>query len=246
MLDSNKDKSERFEVAFNQIHLKLRELFPDSKTDSFVQLLHMARERHTTFRYHFDSLRQFAKLRNAIVHEKVKQEYYIAEPHAEVVEEIESISKVLWKPLKAMKIASSPVICFSPQTPLKEILDQVNEYGYAQFPIYDDQGFVGFLSEGGLAKWFSGHLVHDHIPVKDITVEDIMKVDKERHVGFLSESSTIYDVEEMFEQSFDQNKKLTAVLLTEDGSRHQRPIGIITSWDLIHVDKTSVSLASQL
>jgi hypothetical protein len=60
--------------------------------------------------------------------------------------------------------------------------------------------------------------------------------------GVTSEG-TLYDVEEAYESSFDKNKKLAAVILTQDGSTNHQPIGIITSWDLIHVDRKTVSVS---
>jgi predicted transcriptional regulator len=241
--ENRRDRSERFEIAFNQIHLKLKELLQGAETDSFVYLLNKAREKHAAIRYHYDALRQYAKLRNAMVHEKVKEAFYIADPHEDIVYEIERISRVLWEPPSALSIASTEVKCFKPTTPLKEILEAIEHYGYAQFPIYEQDQFIGLLTEGGLAKWFS-HSINQHsISIEHVTVKDILKIDKLRHVKFLSQTSSLFDVEEVYESSFDRNKKLAAVILTQDGSRNQEPIGIITSWDLIHVDRKTVSIS---
>jgi hypothetical protein len=40
----------------------------------------------------------------------------------------------------------------------------------------------------------------------------------------------------LFEKSFEENKKLKAILITEHGSQSQKPIGIVTTWDLVRID----------
>ncbi len=87
--------SERFESAFNQIHENLKKLV-SADTDKFTSLLRYGNHLKSVQAYQ-DELYQYAKLRNAIVHEKVSPGYYIAEPHEKVVERIEKIAGISWK-----------------------------------------------------------------------------------------------------------------------------------------------------
>lgn len=63
---------------------------------------------------------------------------------------------------------------------------------------------------------------------------------------FLSKDCSIYELEDAFEQSFNDNEKLEAILITQNGLQSQKPIGIVTSWDLVRIDHTTVALASQM
>ncbi|WP_349408755.1 CBS domain-containing protein [Pseudalkalibacillus sp. SCS-8] len=238
----NTDRAERFEVAFNQIHLKLKDLAPNSQNDNFTYLLHKVKDKHTSIRYHFPELRQFAKLRNAIVHEKVKESYYIADPHQDVVDEIETISKALLSPPLGLSIASRDVLSFTTDTHIKVILNAFAEKGYSQFPIYENGVFKGLLTEGGIAKWFSTHVAGDFIPVGETRAAEILKIEKPHNVSFIARDATIYDVEDLFESYFDRNQKLEAALVTENGTTNQSPIGIITTWDLVQIDRTKITL----
>lgn len=118
--------------------------------------------------------------------------------------------------------------------------------GFSQFPIYDEKQFVGLLTEGGVAKWMSKNLIGDSLSVEGIKAKDILACEKNHNVAFLSRDSTIYDLEEVFEGAFERNEKLEAILITQTGSKEQKPIGIVTSWDLIQIDFTTVPLVSQV
>ena len=76
------DNSDRFLVAFSRIEQSLRKMTKSSKQDSFGTLLDRATS--TTIRRFSNDLREFAELRNAIVHERGGG-YVIAEPHPETV-----------------------------------------------------------------------------------------------------------------------------------------------------------------
>ncbi|MGG1559593.1 hypothetical protein ABEH82_16230, partial [Geobacillus thermoleovorans] len=62
--------SERFEAAFNRIHAQLKKIANVTHTDAFTSLVHITSKKHALIRSVKEELLQYAKLRNAIVHEK--------------------------------------------------------------------------------------------------------------------------------------------------------------------------------
>ncbi|MFA9558115.1 CBS domain-containing protein [Evansella sp. AB-rgal1] len=241
------DRVARFEAAFNRIHNKLRELTIGS-TDhiSYSEALYKSRNRHNVVRQHYDILKQFGHLRNALVHQRFNKDHYIADPHEDTVKEIERVEGLLMKPPLALSIASQPVTCFKPDIPVTYILKELEKTGFSQFPIYDDESaFVGLLTEGGIAKWISMNMHGDVVSLEGIQAKDILSCEKKHNVQFLHRGSTIYDLEDVFEGAFDRNEKLEAILITQTGIRTQKPIGIVTSWDLVRIDHTTLTLASQ-
>lgn len=244
---SQKERVARFEVAFNRIHIKLKELaLNTSDYMAYSEALYKSRTRHNIVRNHYELLKQFGHLRNALVHQRFDKEYYIADPHEETVEEIERLEELLQKPPLALSVASQPVVCFNPDTQLKEILKELERTSFSQFPIYDDSEFIGLLTEGGIAKWMATNIIGELISLESIRAKDILLCEKKHNVHFLNKESTIYDLEEVFEIAFDRNEKLEAILITNSGSRTQKPIGIVTSWDLVQIDHTTLSLVSQV
>lgn len=235
---------ERFEIAFNQIHLILKGLAKDTRSDNFIDLLNNSKDKHATIRHHFEQLKQFARLRNAIVHEKVRQDYYIADPHWEIVYEIEQIRDILQKPPSAMAIASKPVLYFESDAPMNDILKAVAKFGYSQFPIYNNGLFKGLLTNGGIVRWFSRAVTDQCIMIDNMKPSDILPIEKTHNAGFLSEEKTIFDVEALFESHFNQKKKIEAVIITSSGNKNEPPLGIITPWDLIQIDHNLIPLFS--
>lgn len=240
-IGQNGEKVARFEAAFNRIHEKLKELVKETHEHAaYGDVLYGARKLHNVVRYHYENLKQFGYLRNAIVHKKIREDFYIAEPHDKVVEEIERISGILFQPPLALSVASQPVKSYSPQTSLIEILSMMDQKGYSQFPIYAENAFQGLLTDGGIAKWLSRNLIGNSANLEGVTAADLIPLEKKHSVKFLSRTSSIYDLEAIFEKSFEENKKLKAILITEHGSQNQKPIGIVTTWDLVRIDHATL------
>nr|WP_256558351.1 CBS domain-containing protein [Halobacillus sp. A1] len=224
-------------MAFNQIHQTLKEMNGYPKNDNFVELLQRSRDR-SIIKEHFDSLRQYAKLRNAIVHERVRDGYYIASPHEEVVEELEKIKRTLDQPPLAMEIASCPVMFFYADSDLLDVMKEFREHRVSQFPIYEGpQGlFLGLLTDTAIVRWMSHNVVDGSVCMEGVKVSDLLEDESMREAVFLPEDESVFEVEDVYERSHANGHKLKAVLLTKSGCRDESPLGIVTAWDLIKVD----------
>ncbi|MCA0970992.1 CBS domain-containing protein [Halobacillus litoralis] len=232
------DVVERFEVAFNQIHQHLKELNGFPKNDNFVELLQHSKNKHSVIRVYFDKLKQYAKLRNAIVHERIDEEYYIATPHLDVVEDLERIKRTLDQPPKALDFATRPVLFFKSDTDLAHIIEAFDKHPVSQFPIYGDQfEFKGLLTNDVIVSWMSRTHQDGAVQIDGMKSMDVLQEDRNPNIQFLKADRTVYDLEERFEHSLEKNEKLKAVILTESGDANEAPVGIVTTWDLIKVDR---------
>ncbi|UOQ45387.1 CBS domain-containing protein [Halobacillus salinarum] len=235
------DLVERFEIVFNQIHQRLKEFNGFPKNDNFVELLQRSKLKNSVIRVHFDELKQYAKLRNAIVHERIRDDYYIATPHEEVVEKMELIQRTLEQPPEAIAFSTKPVLFYKEETELTKIVEAFCKYGISQFPIYDDSHtFMGLLTNEGIVRWLSEAMDDGHATVSGVTARDVLHAEKDLVVEFLAARSTVFALEEMFETSLEAERKLKAVILTETGDPNEKPLGIVTTWDLIKVDRRPV------
>lgn len=227
--------AERFESAFNRIHKCLMRIVRDAKNDSFKALLDEG-DSHAIIRTYRDDLYQYAKLRNAIVHDKVKEHFYIAEPHEEIVLHIEKIAEHFEKPKKALKIASSPVLYYKEDTPLKDILKVVDKLSYSQYPIVDSRGtYKWLLTSEGIIRWLSKQPLSG-ISLENVVVKELFQHEKPHQVAYVNSESDIYEVEAIFEDHHLAKRKLKAVIVTQNGKMEEKPLGIITAWDLVEID----------
>lgn len=232
------DIVERFEVAFNQIHLHLKELNGYPKNDNFVELLQRSKLKHSVIRVHFDLLKQYAKLRNAIVHERIRGDYYVATPHIEVVEDLERIKQTLDQPPEALEFATRPVLFFKDDTPLIHVVEAFNKHDISQFPIYTNhKEFIGLLTNDGVVRWISRSIADGAVDLNGVTTKDLLEEEQKPNVEFLASTGTVFELEEHFETSLEEERKLKAVLITETGNPDELPLGIVTTWDLIKVDR---------
>lgn len=223
-------------MAFNQIHSVLKRLNPHDQNDAFMKLLSEASRRHSYFQSFFVDLKQYAKLRNALVHEKLRMRTYIACPQEEVVLHIEKIARLLTAPPKAMTIASKTVITLLSSHSIEYIIQTMNTSSYNQFPIYQDGKFTFLLTEGGLIGWLAANIRNGQIQLTNHTAAELRAYEDMHNVIFVRKDLTIFEIEDLFEESFQQEKKLEAAIVTETGSPFENPLGIITPWDLIEID----------
>ncbi|ENH96996.1 hypothetical protein J416_07962 [Gracilibacillus halophilus YIM-C55.5] len=234
-MESNQNRhqlSERFEAAFNRIHDQLCSYAQEHNQHvSFTEVLQKARTKHQVIDVHFDLLKQCTKLRNAMVHRKIDHDFYIAEPHEDVVDEIERLSKQLEQPPAVTTIASQPVEFFYSDTPLRKILQTIQERGFSQYPIYQNQQFTGLLTESGITQWLSAH--SQDVTIEQTTAKDVLSFEENNHVSFLAQSANIFDIQMTFDAYLKHQRKLEAIIITEGGVAHQLPVAIVTSWDLM-------------
>jgi predicted transcriptional regulator len=228
--------SERFEVAFNQIHNWLQKNIKNTGTDRFTELLRLGFPVHSLIRKHYHDLKVFGRLRNSIVHDKIELGFYIAEPHVRVVHKIESIATQLIQPREALSIATKPVFYYYEDSRLKDILTVINKRSYTIFPIYDENGFKWPLTPDCIIKWFAENMRGNIIQLDDVKVEDLYPFKRSKPIEFVKKNADLFEIEEIFEKYDVKNQKLEAVIVTETGKQSEKPLGIITSWDLVEID----------
>jgi predicted transcriptional regulator len=230
--------SERYEVAFNLIEEALREIVNYHDKRFTVLVREGAKAHHLIQRYKED-LEQYAKLRNAIVHEKREVGFYIAEPHIEVVEHIEHLAKIFTSPNYALSIATREVVTFLFEDSIEKVIQGIKEYSYSQYPIYRGKECIGLLTAGDVVKWMATHLVSSIVDLRDIKVSDIMSVEGNHPLSFAKKSINIFEVEDIYKSYHKQDMDLEAVIITENGKSDEAPLGLITAWDLIEIDYTA-------
>jgi CBS domain-containing protein len=234
---NEKGLSERFEIAFNKIHKSLIDKIGDTTEDRFKNLVEMGMQKHSLVRSFYNELIQFAKLRNAIVHEKVDHDYYIAEPHLEIVQRIEKIAGYFQRPETALSIATKEVHHFLESDRLADVLSCIRKTSYSRFPIYNGKGeYRWLLTATYILNWLTNRLSNQVIDLSNAKISDLASKKEKELVAFISKTSSIFKAEEIFETFHKKGEKLEAIIITLNGSENEKPLGIVTSYDLIEID----------
>ncbi|WP_144647035.1 CBS domain-containing protein [Priestia megaterium] len=229
--------SERFEVSFNMIHEALKKIVK-IRDDRFTVLLKVGASNHHIINTYKDDLEQYAKLRNAMVHEKVEIGYYIAEPNIKVVEHIEKIASILIRPNYALSIATKEVIFYNANDSIIDVIDGIRHYGYSQYPIYANKSAIGLLNSGDILKWMTTNGINNFFDLRSIKISDVLHIGKQVPLIFTSKDMNVFEIEDLFENAHKNKRDLGAVIVTENGKEDEKPLGMITAWDLIEIDYT--------
>lgn len=234
--NSEQHLSDRFEVAFNQVHSWLKKNNQNAGSDKFTELLRIGFSRHSLIRRYYHDLKMFAKLRNSIVHNKIEEGYYIAEPHEDIVKQVEEIAAHMLEEKEALAIATKPVFFYYQDAKLSDVLTVIQKLSYSIFPVYDENGFQWLLTSDCIIQWFAEHVVDHTVNMKEVTVQDLAPLKKSLPVEFAAKTADVYEIEELFEKYLSKNNKLYAVIVTETGQKTEKPLGIVTSWDLVEIE----------
>jgi predicted transcriptional regulator len=235
-IETKASQSARFETAFNRIHKKLKDTVKDAHTDKFTDLIHKGMS-HALIRYYEPDLCQFAKLRNAIVHERIEEDYYIAEPHLDIIEKIEKIADELEQPQTALSIATKPVHYFREDDKLADVLSTIKKEGHSRFPVYSmNDEYAWLLTSAEIVQWLADHFSEATVTLNKVQLKQLYQDKITHEVAFASQYNSVLDIENLFEEYQDKSKKLEAVLITKNGKPSEQPNGIITSLDLLEAE----------
>ncbi|HLG27045.1 MAG TPA: CBS domain-containing protein [Paenisporosarcina sp.] len=224
--------SERFLTAFHRIEQSMKDIIGTNDHLSFFKLVELSKRKNAIVRRYEEDLREYATLRNAIVHHKTSTEYAIAEPHDEIVQALETIDEALAKPITVGQMFERNVSILQAKDTLNDALKLIRDKQFTQIPVYDGNVFVGLLTAVGIMFWLANHVEKENISW-EITVESTLQHEKkkENHL-FVPRDMSIFEAEELFKDAIAKGRRLEALLITDEKGL----VGIVTPLDLIEIE----------
>jgi len=227
-----------FLATFHQIERHLAKLVNAKKHESFGRLVGLASSKSAVVRAYADDLREYADLRNAIVHQRTEPERVIAEPYPETVEQIQRIRDALLRPLCVYPLFKTEVEVLDVEDQMGKAFELIARKDYSKFPVYEGkERYCGFITEKEIARWLAvaqGELRQTEelrqTPVKEV----LAYADSENTVAFIPGDTNVYEAREFF--SGRGGKALRALLISENGLSTEPLLGIITPKSLLSVD----------
>ena len=181
---------------------------------------------------HEDDLIDYGRLRNAIVHRSISGEV-IAEPHDDVVLKLEAITRQVKTPPRAMdSVVNRKVFVVDGAEKIKNLLMEMYKSGYSNIPVYRSGTLVGVVSRKMLVEAM-GKAVMQENSIDEFLNKSVMdSLDLENiysHYDVVPASITIDNLLYLFQQ----NRKLSTVIITKTGSYSEQPLGIVVTADTI-------------
>jgi len=225
--------SDRFLAAFHRIEQSMKDIIGTTDHLSFHKLVELSKKKNAIIRRYEENLREYATLRNAIVHHQTSPEYAIAEPHDEIVEALELIDMAVAKPVTVGKLFERNVSILQAKDTLKNALILIQEKQYSQIPVYDGTKFVGLFTAVGLMFWLAKNVEKGHDISWEMTVDSTLEHKrKEENHKFVPREMSIFEAEELFKDAILKGKRLEALLITDQLGL----VGIVTPLDLLKID----------
>lgn len=235
---NQKSNARRFLDAYNNIDYALKTRYNINRSTGFSDLVRKAVAINYVVRKYQDELIDYGRLRNAIIHNN-NEDYVIAEPHIEVVKNIEHIEKLLTTPPKAVEtVARREVLTTNAGRSMREVITLMASSNFSNIPVYNDQKeLIGvangqkilnsmgqFLLAGGKCSAF----------LDNVQIEDMLSTLQNSNYYVVKNSKCT--VEEALDE-FDKNHKLLAILFTKNGNKNELPVGIMTGANVVEAQK---------
>lgn len=227
----------RFINAYNQIDQTLRAVYNFKRNITFSDMIRRAVSLNSVVRKYEDKLIDYARLRNAIIHNS-NEERIIAEPHDDVVLEMERIADLVARPPQVLdSIATKNVLVLDGGISLKKALETIYKTGFKSIPVCDNETIAGVINAGRIVNVL-GMQVGNGVNIDDFASKTAVRdVISEQDIGRVftirPKNLTVQEALDLFYN----NRRLQAVVLTKNGNNLERPISIITTADIIDLNK---------
>ncbi|MBQ7602875.1 MAG: hypothetical protein IJU58_01855 [Clostridia bacterium] len=227
----------RFINAYNIIDQSLRSIYNYKRNLSFADVVRRTVPLNGVVRRYEDKLIDYARLRNSIVHNS-NEDRVIAEPHIEVVVEMEHIAGLISSPPRVVdSIKKKDVKILDAHATVSDGIVALSVTGFKCIPIYDNNMLVGIIDSTQLVTVL-GDVLRDGVNISKycdqtpmINILDLNN--KNKTYVICGETLTVQQALD----AFYHNRKLLAIIITKHGTFAEKPVNILTNADLLDLNK---------
>lgn len=231
-------RTNEFMTRFNELEQFLRDSTRSERNVPFGALVSQAGESNAVVRHYARDLKEYADLRNAVVHEHPRGKV-IAEITPEALAEFESIVATITSPPPVFPRFRRDVRVFKESDPLMEAVEDLWREGYSQV-IVRREGTMTLLSYAGITRWMGEAVQGTTIELKGATVGHALAFEKPGGIAFLPRTATIFDARELFQPLASKRKqRLRVIVITENGNPKDAPLGLLTASDILESENGS-------
>ncbi|WP_418790632.1 CBS domain-containing protein [Phosphitispora sp. TUW77] len=233
-------RSTKYLALYNKLDSFMKEKLGRDDGFSHTRMINELSRRDILFRRYESELKSFARLRNAIVHNRYPDKAVpIAEPHKYVVTRYEELINQVFNPPKALSIAINRRAIYTTTLDANaiDVMKTMNENRYTHVPVLKEDKMYGVFSENTVFSYIAENkiFIEEHAVISDFI--DFIPIEKHKGEKFLfiERDTLVSDVEKMFRIEKKRHCRLAVVYITENGSPDEELLGMITSWDIAGV-----------
>lgn len=224
--------SEKFLDLYNKIDSILKKEQNHESQTSFAH--RVKNSKNSIVKLYKEDLIAFGELRNAIVHSPKIGGDFIAEPHQQIVEELEKIFDKISNPKKVIPLFQFPVIGEDMENQLNSILKEMKIKSFSQFPIFDsNRKVIEIINTNTISRWLSSQM-ENNFTFNSVKVKDLISdIEFKNNYKFVSKDISIYDAYNFFIDHINTyNRNLDVLFITHSGNSNEKLLGLITIEDI--------------
>jgi hypothetical protein len=226
------DSPGKFLAAFNAIENHLRSRLNDD-VSGFRKLAEKYADKFDMRRQDLRALRVFADLRNVMTHSEYYDGKPIAVPVAGIVTSIETLrDKIRCPPTVLGILPHRPVVRFSPEDPIRAVLEEVRKHDYSQFPIYEGHSYLGLLTTNCVGRWLADRLVTDELAESEPVSAVLKFAESHDTAAHLPRNATVLHAIKKLSPPAHGSLPPAALIITEAGKPNEAPLAIVVADDL--------------
>ncbi|MCT4595697.1 MAG: CBS domain-containing protein [Anaeromicrobium sp.] len=234
------NRVDEFIRTYNDLDREIKNTLKLDKHISHMKALDILSKKSDLIARNLDVLKQYARLRNCIVHDTISGVgQAIAVPLAEVVERYKSILNRFKNPLTVYDICThrSKLLVASPKSIAIDVMQAMESLLISRVPIVENENVVGIFNGNVLIYYLAN--TKNYSISKDTTMDELMEFTKldynrKEQFDFADKNLNVYDAEKYFKKRNKDNHKLVALFITSDGTKQGRLLGLLTEWDLFN------------
>lgn len=224
---------DEFIKAYNEVCEFLRAKTGLSKEVPFYQLVDIASKKYLAIGRRANLLKSMGDLRNAIVHHRCYPEVVIADPRPEIIEQLKQILESIRAPIRVIPLFQKEIKLFAVEDHLSEALAHMHDNDFSQIVVQVRSEFR-ILSAEGIMGWLRTACADGIADTGSATIGDAYRFEDEKAHRYMPRNATVDAAISAFEHALAEGvPRLQAILITNSGRATEKPMGIITTWDLL-------------
>ena len=222
---------------YNRLAERMAVIIGDTNQSPFYEVVDKAAAVNPTIERLEREIKRYGDLRNIIIHGPKYPREVIAEPTVQTVARLSEIVQLVTAP-KRLDTFCKQVQCFSIGDKLAEVLTYMHNHDFSQVVVRKD-GVVSLLTSEGITNWLERQVEEDIISVVAARVQDALACEISNIFEVMGRNKTIDDARSAFVSAIERGcPRLFAIIITQNGIKTEKPMGIVTPWDLIEDSQT--------
>jgi predicted transcriptional regulator len=229
-------RAEEFLKIYNELSDYLYRKYKEGQRTGFTRIVDIASAKDPLIRSFNEDLREFADLRNAIVHDRSYPDQIIAEPNERCIDRFREIYKRITRPNLVYPTFKANIEVFAIKDNLRSALRYMRDKDYSQIVVRDENNKSSLLTAEAITRWLADRVDILESEMLKATIGDALKyIDKGNFLA-MGRNETVYKAKDAFDNSTEPiMPELCAIIITHSGKLTEKPIGIITPWDMLDI-----------